>query len=161
MCIGIILLWLSPMSAPTLAAWQGLPGLASHPWAYPALEVLHIAGIALLLGNLVLLELRVWGRAVELPIEALARASLGLALLGFGLIAATGLLMFMSRPGELLSNRAFGIKMLLVMVAGTNAALFHARGGLQRLDGIARAQTVVSLGIWLAVMICGRWIAYL
>ena len=37
--------------------------LQVHPWAYPALEVVHIAGIALLLGNLVMLELRVFGRA--------------------------------------------------------------------------------------------------
>jgi hypothetical protein len=44
-------------------AWQinGIPWIAEHPWAYPALEVVHIAGIALLLGSLVLLELRVWG----------------------------------------------------------------------------------------------------
>ena len=39
-----------------------------HPWAYPALEVLHILGIALLLDNLVLFELRVWGFAAELPV---------------------------------------------------------------------------------------------
>lgn len=36
--------------------------LKTHAWAYPALEVVHIVGIALLLGNLVLLELRVFGR---------------------------------------------------------------------------------------------------
>ena len=49
----------------------------------------------------------------------------------------------------------------LVALAGVNAAVFHARGGLDRLDRVARAQTVVSLGLWLAVIICGRWIAYL
>ena len=36
-----------------------MQALQSHPWAYPALEIVHIVGIALLLGNLVLLELRV------------------------------------------------------------------------------------------------------
>jgi len=35
--------------------------LKTHAWAYPALEVVHIVGIALLLGNLVLLEVRVFG----------------------------------------------------------------------------------------------------
>lgn len=134
--------------------------LATHPWAYPALEVAHILGIALLVGNLAALELRVWGVARELPVAPLARLSLGLSLAGFGLVAATGLLMFSTQPAELLANRAFTVKMGLVMLAGCNAAWFHARGGLQRLDGLARAQTAVSLGLWIAVMIAGRWIAY-
>jgi hypothetical protein len=68
--------------------------------------------------------------------------------------------MFSSQTGELLANRAFLVKIGLLMLAGINAAIFHARGGLQRLDGLARAQTVVSLGLWLAVIIAGRWIAY-
>jgi hypothetical protein len=147
------------MAAAT--AHNPLAWLATHPWAYPALEVVHILGVALLVGNLVLLELRVWGAAGELPIAPLARLSLTLALAGFGLVAASGLLMFGSQPLDLIANRAFVIKMALVLTAGLNAALFHARGGLQRLDALARAQTLLSLGLWLTVMICGRWIAYL
>lgn len=56
--------------------------LRSHVWAYPALEVVHIVGIALLLGNLVLLELRVFGLGAALPPRDLARLSLSLALCG-------------------------------------------------------------------------------
>lgn len=138
----------------------GWTALATHPWAYPALEVVHIVGIALLLGNLVALELRVWGAAATLPVAALARLALPLSVAGFGLAAASGLLMFSSQPGDLLANRAFVVKIGLLVAAGTNAAIFHARGGLQRLDGVARTQTVVSLGLWLAVIIAGRWIAY-
>ncbi|MCW5656335.1 MAG: hypothetical protein KIT60_01420 [Burkholderiaceae bacterium] len=134
--------------------------IADHPWAYPALEALHVLGIALLVGNLVALELRVWGRAPELPVVALARLSLSIAVVGFSLAAASGLLMFASQPGDLLANRAFTIKMGLVACAGINAALFHARDGLRKLDRWARAQTALSLGLWIAVMICGRWIAY-
>ncbi|MFM7507432.1 MAG: hypothetical protein ACKO3M_12935 [Rubrivivax sp.] len=138
----------------------GLPWIAEHPLAYPALQVVHIAGIALLLGSLVLLELRVWGLGRELPVAALARLALPLSLLGFGLAAGSGLAMFAAHPGELLANRAFAIKLGLLMLAGTNAALFHARGGLQRGDAVARAQTALSLGLWLGAIICGRWIAY-
>ena len=68
--------------------------------------------------------------------------------------------MFASQPGELLANRAFTLKMGLVACAGVNAAWFHARDGLRRLDRCARVQTALSLGLWIAVMICGRWIAY-
>ena len=150
------------MTAPALlAGWTGIPGLAAHPYAYPALEALHIVGIALLLGNLVLLELRVWGLAPALPLAPLARLALGVSLAGFTLLAVSGSLMFAAQPGELLSNRAFTLKLGLIALAGTNAALFHARGGLVRLDRLARAQTLVSLGLWIAVIICGRWIAYL
>ncbi len=135
-------------------------GLATHPWAYPALEVVHIVGIALLLGNLLLLELRVFGLGLALPAEPLARLALSLSLAGFGLAAASGLLMFSTQPAELLANRAFTLKMVLLLAAGCNAGAFHARRSLQRLDAPARALMLVSTAIWLAVIGCGRWIAY-
>lgn len=134
--------------------------LQSHPWAYPVLEMVHIVGIALLVGNLVLLELRVFGRGRELPVQSLARLSLSLAVAGFTGAAASGLLMFASQPAELLANRAFTLKMLLLCLAGCNAAWFHARRSLERLDGPARALMLLSTLIWLAVIACGRWIAY-
>lgn len=134
--------------------------IRSHAWAYPALEVVHIAGMALLLGNLVLLELRVFGRGAALPVKDLARLGLTAAAAGFLLAAASGLLMFASQPAELLSNRAFTLKMLLLLAAGCNAAWFHGRGSLDRLDGLARAQMLLSTVMWLAVIVCGRWIAY-
>lgn len=137
-----------------------LDALAAHPWAYPALEVIHLLGVALLLGNLTLLELRVFGLAPELPTQALARLSLGLAAVGFGLAAASGLLMFATQAQELLANRAFTLKMVLLMLAGCNAALFHARGSLRLLDGWAKILMLLSTLIWLLVLSCGRWIAY-
>lgn len=142
-------------------AWSGWPGIATHPWAYPALEVVHIVGIALLLGNLLLLELRLWGAAAALPLRELARAALPLALAGFAIAAGSGLVMFAAAPGELLANRAFVVKLGLLLLAGANAGLFHARGSLARPDLWARAQTLLSIGLWLAVIACGRWIAYL
>ena len=145
---------------PESASPAALSWVATSAWAYPALEVVHIAGIALLLGNLVALELRVWGAARELPVAALARLSLSLAVAGFGLAAASGLLMFASQPLELIANRSFVLKLGLLSLAGLNAALFHARGGLQRLDALARIQTLVSLGLWIGAIIAGRWIAY-
>jgi hypothetical protein len=147
--------------AATALGFVGFPALAEHPWAYPALEAAHIAGIALLVGSLVLLELRVWGAAPELPVAALARLALAVTATGFALVLLTGLAMFSAQPAELLGNRAFVLKMGLVMLAGLNAAWFHGRGGLVRLDALARAQTALSLGLWLGVIILGRWIAYL
>ena len=137
-----------------------LSWIASNPVAYPALEVVHITGIGLLVGNLVLVELRVWGLGRTLPLPALAHLALRVSLIGFGLAATSGLLMFSSQAAELLANRAFVVKMGLLTLAGANAGLFHARGGLTRLDRVARVQTALSLGLWFGVIICGRWIAY-
>ena len=149
-----------PRMMPSLATPAAWVDLAAHPWAYPALEIVHIVGIGLLLGNLVLVELRVWGFGASLPLPALARLALRVSLLGFCLAAASGLVMFSSQPDELLANRSFLVKMSLLTLAGINAGVFHVRGGLVKLDGTARAQTALSLGLWLGVIICGRWIAY-
>ena len=134
--------------------------IASNPVVYPALEVLHLTGIALLVGHLVLFELRVWGLGRELSVPALARLSLTVSLCGFGLAVFSGALMFSSQAAELIANRAFVLKMGLLTLAGANAGLFHARDGLNKLDTVARLQTALSLGLWLGVIICGRWIAY-
>ncbi len=137
-----------------------LTALGSHPWAYPMLEVVHLFGIALLLGNLVLLELRVFGLGPTLPVDALARLSQTLAGLGFVLAAVSGLTMFGTMPGELLANRVFTAKMTLILLAGCNAGLFHARDSLHKLDATARGLMVVSTVLWLLVLTCGRWIGY-
>jgi hypothetical protein len=150
--------WMNPTLIISLTAWAA--PLRTHPWAYPVLEVLHVLGIALLLGNLVLVELRVWGFGKDLPIAALARLSLSLVLLGFGLAAMTGVLMFMAHAQDLISNRVFLVKILLLFLAATNAAWFHTRGGLQKLDVLAKVQLIVSLVIWLTVLTLGRFISY-
>lgn len=134
--------------------------IGSSTWAYPALEVAHLVGVALLLGNLVLLELRLFGLQPRMPIDALARLSLSLSLIGFALAGASGLLMFATQPAELLANRVFVLKMGLLMLAGCNAAAFHTRNGLQREDFVAKLQMALSTLLWLAVLACGRWIAY-
>ncbi len=134
--------------------------LRTHAWAYPALSVVHILGIGLLLGNLTLLELRVFGKGVSLPVKDLARLSLSLVALGFCVAAASGLLMFATQAEELLANRAFTIKMLLLTLLACNAAWFHGRGSLDKLDAMAKLQMLVSTFLWIAVVICGRWIAF-
>lgn len=134
--------------------------LRTHAWAYPALSVVHILGIGLLLGNLTLLELRVFGKGVSLPVKDLARLSLSLVALGFCMAAASGLLMFATQAAELLANRAFLIKMLLLCTLACNVAWFHGRNSLDKLDAVAKLQMLASTLMWIAVVACGRWIAF-
>ena len=135
--------------------------LSAHPWAYPLLEVAPLWGIALIIGNLMALEVRVWGGAAQLPGSALARLSLVLVALGFALAAGSGLLMFATQPEELLANRAFLTKMALLLLAGCNAAWFHGRRSLHRLDLTARLLMLLSALLWIGILLAGRWIAYI
>lgn len=134
--------------------------LAAHPWAYPLLEVIHLVGLALVLGNLVLIELRVFGLGATLPPPDLARLSLLLVAAGFGLLVISGILMFATQAQELLASRTFAVKMSLMSLALCNAAWFHARGSLKLLDATARVQMVISTLLWLTVVGAGRWLAY-
>lgn len=134
--------------------------LASHAWAYPALEAVHVMGIAMLFGGLLVFELRLLGLGRAIDLAALARLALPASLAGFAVCALTGALMFSTQPQELLANAAFRTKLVLIALAGLNAAAFHGLGGLVGRHRLARAQGLLSLGAWLAVIICGRWIAY-
>jgi hypothetical protein len=133
----------SPGRAPARALEQrgfaGWPGIARCRGSIRRSRVVHIVGIGLLVGSLVLVELRIWGRGTELPLAALARFGLRLTLAGFALAAASGLTMFLSQPAELLGNAPFLVKMALLLCAGVNAAAFHWRGGRRpRRHGRAR-----------------------
>lgn len=139
---------------------MSLQSIATHPWAYPMLEVIHLLGISLILGNLILVELRVLGIGRTLPIAPLVRTALPLVLAGATLCIVSGTLMFASQAGELLANRVFTLKMILLALAAANAVWFHLRGSLERLDALARAGALVSLALWLTILALGRWIAY-
>jgi hypothetical protein len=130
--------------------------LAPHTAPFLALLVVHLLGMALLLGNLVLLELRVWGLGAALPVRALGRLTIGLALVGFSLSAASGVWMFASQANALLAHRVFTLKILLLTTLACNAAWFHGRGSLDKLDFVAKAQLLASTLLWLAVVGCGR-----
>ena len=103
--------------------FEGLPGLASSSWAYPALEVVHIVGIALLLGSLVVVELRVWGAAPSLSLPVLARLALPVSLAGFCLVAGSGLLLFAANPNDMLANRATLIPQLEAEIAALDTQI--------------------------------------
>ena len=138
----------------------GIAYLMQSAWAYPILEIVHLLGIAMLLGNLVCFEARVLGAGKAIDLAALARLALPLSVLGFALAVVSGLSMFATQALELLANPAFKWKMLFLMIAGGNAAWFHARGSLKLNDRLARLQVLASFFVWIAVLSCGRLIAY-
>jgi hypothetical protein len=68
--------------------------------------------------------------------------------------------MFIAHASDFIANRAFVIKLCLLFGAGCNAALLHSRGALNAQSQGTRMQAALSILLWLGVIACGRWIAY-
>jgi hypothetical protein len=144
-----------------LAQWGPIAALKANAYAYPTLEVVHILALATVFGTLLIVDLRILGFMKTLPLATTAKNLLPWTWLGFALAAISGLTMFATRAGDLVSNTAFVVKMVLLMVAGTNAGILHARGQLDENSVLTRAQAALSLAMWVAIVTCGRWIAYI
>jgi hypothetical protein len=137
-------------------------------WAYPLTEAAHIAGLALLFGSIVVVDLRLLGLGRRIPVGALTALAVPWSLTGFLVAATSGLAMFTAHAAEFLEQPVFQLKMGLILAGGVNAALLH-RGPLRRLvdDSYAdpparvRAAAAASILLWLGVITCGRLLAYL
>lgn len=137
-------------------------------WAYPVVETVHIVGFAILVGSVVMFDLRVLGLSKNLSVRALSRHLLPWSLAALVLIVPTGFLMFSAHASDFLANRTFQLKMALLMAAGINAVIFRT-GPYQTVehwDVAARApiaaqlSVAASIAIWIAIIACGRFLAY-
>ena len=137
-------------------------------WLYPSVEIVHIVGIALLMGSIAVLDLRLLGLSRSLPVRRLASHVLPWTIGSFVLIVPSGLAMFVAHAGDLIANPVFALKICLIMAGGINAAVFHAavfRGAAAwDVDAMpppaARACAALSLLLWISVIACGRLLAY-
>lgn len=154
-----------------LAAIEKLPlavAMRQELWLYPVVEIVHILGFVLLVGSVMVLDLRLLGLSPRLSIRELSRHVLPWMAGALLLIVPSGLLMFIAHAAEFVGNTAFIVKMSLLMCAGLNAAIFHVGvfRGVAMWDsntpvpGAARLHALVSLLIWIAVLACGRLLAY-
>jgi len=137
-------------------------------WLYPIVEIVHLAGIALLFGSIAILDLRLLGLSRDVPVRRLAAHVLPWTAASFLLIVPSGLAMFAAHASEFIASPLFALKMLLIFAAGINAAVFHAGAMRGAADwdvnrappGAARLAGAISLLLWLAVIACGRLLAY-
>ena len=156
--------------APMGAIESSALGVAMRQWLwlYPAVEVVHLAGIALLVGSIVVLDMRLLGFSRTLPVRKLAAHVLPWTIGSFALILPSGLAMFVAHAGDLIASPVFALKMCLILAAGVNAAAFHAGifRGAAAWDveapppAAARAAAALSLALWISVIACGRLLAY-
>ena len=92
-------------------------------WVWPAAETLHFIGLALVIGIIGLLDLRLTGCFRSVPIAAI-RDLVPYAVLGFLLNAVTGVVFFVGHPEQYVRNVAWWLKVGCLVVAGLNAAIF-------------------------------------
>jgi hypothetical protein len=151
----------APPLLDALHRWAPVVWLRSDPYAYPSLEIIHLLGIGLVFGTLWVVDLAIFGKLRFVDPNLLAGKVLPWTLAGFLLAAASGMVMFLSAVGDLISNTAFVAKMGLLCVAGTNAAVLHARGPIDPDNAATRWQAAISVLLWVGVIACGRWIGYL
>ena len=137
-------------------------------WLYPSVEIVHIVGIALLFGSIAVLDLRLLGVSRGIPVKTLARHVLPWSAASFLLVVPSGLMMFTAHATEFATNPAFLLKLALLATAAANVAFFHlgpyrtvhAWDGAGEAPGTARAAAAPSIAVWIAVITCGRLIAY-
>jgi hypothetical protein len=141
-------------------------------WLYPTVETIHIVGLGLLFGSIAVLDLRLLGFSRHISARVLAKHVLPWTVGSFGLIVPSGLLMFTAHATEFIDSEVFILKMLLIMAAFVNAALFHTitfrtadvwdSEEMRKLPPppSARLAGALSLLLWIAVIACGRLLAY-
>lgn len=134
-------------------------------WLFTAGLVIHFTGLCLLMGAMLVVDLRLLGFARQMPVKA-ALGLLPWALIGFGLNLATGIMFFSFDPFAYWQNPAFKIKLVLIVLAGLNALWFTvteqshvtAVGPGESTSLATRTSATLSLGLWLLIILAGRLI---
>jgi hypothetical protein len=149
------------------ALGQGLRD--SGVWTYGVLNLAHIAGISVLFGTVVLLDLRLLGFWRAIPLDAIARPTVPLAVAGFVLAAASGVCMITVNASEYHGNPFLLIKFPAIALALINTAVFatlpawreKAKRELSDAErNQLRAAGGISLLCWMTAVAAGRMIGY-
>ena len=138
-------------------------------WALPVIEAVHVIALALVVGTIAIVDLRLLGLAsVERSVTGLCREVLPWTWGAFVLAVIAGALMFASNANEYFGNIAFRVKLLILAAAGINMLVFQmvAYRGVATWDRDAalplpaKIAGAVSLTCWIGVVFFGRWIGF-
>lgn len=130
-------------------------------WAYAAVNTLHVLGIALLVGAIATLDLRLLGWRRRLPLAPLLGLLQPVAIAGLGLAMLAGALLFLADPVDYAAMPLFRLKLALIALAVGNALLLNAGSGLAGATPARRRLAgALSLTLWAGVLACGRMLAF-
>ena len=158
----------------TQSLLESIQGSALANWmrytngAMPVVEATHVLAAVLVSGTVLIVDLRLLGLVdSSRAFTRVSRETLRLTWLAFAVSVITGSLMFTTSPQTYFYNVAFEWKALALFGAGLNMALFQrltARGvatwDTERPPHAARIAGLVSVLLWAAVVLLGRWIGF-
>jgi hypothetical protein len=142
--------------------------IAESIWLFPILESLHVLALAIVVGSIGMIDVRLLGLASrKRAVTELTRTVLPWTWMAFGVTLLVGLLLFCSKATTYYVNVPFRIKLVCLALAGTNMLTFHlitARGIANWDRGTpplpAKLAGAFSLTLWIAVVAAGRWIGF-
>ena len=155
---------LENIQSSALAAW-----MRDTSPAMQVVEATHVLAAVMVLGTVLIADLRLLGLAdSRRAFTRVSRETLPLTWLAFGVAVITGSLMFTTSALTYFGNDAFRLKALALLGAGLNMVLFQlltARGVAawdlgKPAPRAAQLAGLVSLLLWAAVVLLGRWIGF-
>jgi hypothetical protein len=143
--------------------------LHESQYAYSIVESVHVWAMGIFFGSVVMFDLRLLGWIMpRVPASEVVRRLLPVTIAAFVVMVISGTLLFFAIPLRSYQNIFFRGKMLLLLLAGLNVWLFHARVfpnvAAWDADGVpprsARIAGAISLVVWVSIVFSGRMIAY-
>ena len=152
-----------------LATTNGSIALHESIYIYPLVESAHVLTLCVFVGSASMLDLRLLGLSFRrVPARELARRLMPWMVVGFLVMIVTGALLSYAIPVRSYQSIFFRIKVVMLIMAGLNAWIFHVRS-FRRVGEwnkaavpprAARVAGAASLILWAAIIIAGRMIAY-
>lgn len=132
-------------------------------WLFPVIEVVHLFGLAVLGGSVIVMDLRLLGVGLKgtAPPRVLANTRPWF-LVGLVVMIATGVPLFLSETTKCCFNHSFEVKIASLIVAVVYT--FAVRNRIAVREGVSacamQGVAVLSLGLWFTVAAAGRWIGF-
>lgn len=148
----------SALQSSDLAVW-----ISFSRWAYAAVATAHVLSVAVVIGTVLTLDLRLMGLGRSVDPHQLAGLVVPIAGTALFCAALTGGALFAGRAAEYADFELFQIKMGMIVCAVTFVLAAHYRFGLRFERATVRQRIrigTVSLTFWIAIGISGRMIAF-
>jgi hypothetical protein len=153
----------------SIEGWKLATAIREGLYSFPMLESIHVIGLAIVFGTILIIDLRLLGVAsTNRPFQRMAPEIIKWTWVGFAITLLTGALMFTTNATVYYHNTYFRVKMLLLLLAGVNMGIFEsttgravAKWGEQvPTPSPARIAAKVSLALWVAIILMGRLIGF-
>jgi len=149
------------LEASALGEWMRGGG-----WSYAAVNVAHLFGLALLVGPILLLDLRLLGFGRQFPAQAVSRSLTPFAAAGVLVMLPSGVALLSADATALIGNPVMQVKLAAIAIGLGNIAWFHVAFARRLPDWdrgrprLARVSALLSIVVWIGVVSAGRLIAH-